>query len=142
MADSKNAIREIIEARNRAVSDGDADAIVANLADDVVTFDVVPPLVSKGKDSARKRAVEWLDNYDGKVCWDVQDVQIVADGNTAFAHFISHVTGTLKSGNPMDMWFRTTLGFRVIEDAWRIVHDHSSDPFDPESGKAMTDLRP
>jgi len=41
---SEAAIREIIEARSRAVHDGDVDAMSADVADDVVMFDVVGPL--------------------------------------------------------------------------------------------------
>jgi uncharacterized protein (TIGR02246 family) len=136
------AIREIITARSRAVSDGDPDAIVANVAEDVTIFDVIPPLMSQGKAAARDRAVQWLGSYDGPVRWETSQVAIVASDDVAFSHFASHVTGTLKTGDAIDMWFRTTLGFRRTNSGWRIVHDHSSDPFDPVSGKAKTDLKP
>lgn len=48
-SDAKNAILHIIDPRSRAVVAGDPDAIVANVAEDVVTFDVVATLVSKGR---------------------------------------------------------------------------------------------
>lgn len=40
------------------------------------------------------------------------------------------------------MWSRTTLGFEKRHGRWQIVHDHGSDPFDPESGAARLDLEP
>lgn len=40
------------------------------------------------------------------------------------------------------MWVRATLGYRRIDGAWRIVHDHESVPFDPGTGRALIDLEP
>jgi len=40
------------------------------------------------------------------------------------------------------MWVRATLGLRRIEGDWRIVHDHESVPWDPETGKGLTGLEP
>ena len=37
---------------------------------------------------------------------------------------------------------RATVCFRKTGRAWRIVHEHFSAPFDPESGKALFDLEP
>jgi ketosteroid isomerase-like protein len=37
---------------------------------------------------------------------------------------------------------RATLGLRRIEGDWRIVHDHESVPWDPETGKGSTGLEP
>ncbi len=139
---TETRIRGIIDARIRAVKDGDANAITADVADDVTIFDVVTPLRSRGRVGAQERAVQWLDSYDGQVNWDTSEVHIYAGDDVAFAHFLSRVTGTLKTGAPVDMWFRTTLGFRHIDEKWQIVHDHSSDPFDPETGQAATSLKP
>lgn len=139
---AEQEIRALIEARSTAIQAGDIDAMVADLAEDVVSYDVTDPLRSEGKGPSRKRATEWLAAYDGKVSWENRDVQITADGNVAFSHGLSHVMGNLKTGAKIDMWFRTTLGFRRTGDHWLITHEHSSSPFDPESGKASLGLKP
>jgi ketosteroid isomerase-like protein len=59
-----------------------------------------------------------------------------------FSHALSHVTGGLKTGAAIDMWFRTTLVFRRTGDHCLIVHEHSSSPFDPASGQASLGLKP
>jgi uncharacterized protein (TIGR02246 family) len=141
-ASRETTIRSIIAARADAVRARDADAIVASLADDVVTFDVVDPLFSKGKAAARGRAIEWLASYDGPITWEDRDVQVTVDGDVAFSHSLSRVTGKLKTGTEIDMWFRTTLGFRRVAGRWLIAHQHGSEPFDPESGKASLGLKP
>lgn len=141
-ANSETAIRSIIEARAKAVRAGDVDAMVADVADDVVIFDVVDPLRREGEAASRDRAVEWLSSYDGPITWETRELTIVANDDVAFSHGLSGVTGKLKTCAAIDMWFRTTLGFRRIGDRWLIVHDHGSVPFNPESGQASLGLKP
>ena len=140
--ESETAIRNIIDARDKAVHSGDIDAMMADVADGILTFDVVDPLRSEGKSAARNRAEAWIASYDGAIAWESRDVVVNASGDSAFSHALSHVTGKLKTGTTVDMWFRTTLGFRRNADRWLIVHEHSSSPFDPESGKASLGLKP
>ncbi len=49
-ASDESAIRQIIEARAKAVRAGDVDAMVANVADDVVMFDVIDLSFAKNGD--------------------------------------------------------------------------------------------
>lgn len=116
--------------------------MIADLADDVVTSDVVSPLRRDGKAAARERAKGWIASFNGLIAWENHDVIIAADGDVAFNHSLSHVTGKQKSGSTVDMWFRTTLAFRRTGDHWRIVHEHSSSHFDSESGQASLGLKP
>lgn len=135
-------IRAIIEARVKAVQTGDVDAMMAALADDVVTFDVVNPLCREGRAAARERADAWIASFEGPIDWESSDVVVSTDGDVAFSHSFSHVTGKQKTGAKVDMWFRTTLGFRRTSNRWLIVHEHSSAPFDPASGQASLGLKP
>jgi len=34
------------------------------------------------------------------------------------------------------------VGYRKIDGTWLVAHEHSSVPFDPESGMAALDLEP
>jgi ketosteroid isomerase-like protein len=134
--------RTIIESRAKAVHSGALDAMVVDLAEDVVSYDVTDPLRRDGKAPSRKRAAKWLAAYDGPVRWENRDVQITADGDVAFSHSLSRVTGTLKAGTAIDMWFLTTLDFRRTSGRWLITHEHGSVPFDPASGIASLGLKP
>ena len=139
---SDAAIRQIIEARANAARTGDVDAIMANVSDDVMVFDVVDPLRHLGKQSSRERAAKWVGSYEGPIGLEIRDLQVYVDGDVAFSHALSHVTGTLKTMAEVDMWFRTTFGLRRIDGRWLIVHDHGSVPFDPKSGKVSLALNP
>lgn len=142
MSGGEEAIRALIAARSAGVNVADVEAMVAPLADDVVTFDMIGDLRSSGKAPMRAGARDWLDLYEGPPHWEDRDVTVVSEGDVAFARMLSHVTGHRKDGVDVDMWFRTTLGLRRLGGEWKIVHEHQSEPFDIESGKASLDLKP
>jgi ketosteroid isomerase-like protein len=85
VTDEKDAqtIARIIEARAQAVRAGQVDALMADVADDVVTFDVVDPLRRLGKLAARSRTAAWLESFDGPIGLKIRDLQITVDGDVA-----------------------------------------------------------
>lgn len=121
---------------------GNVEAMSAGVADDVTVYDVVVPLRWHGKAASTARAAEWVASYESAIGWESRDVEVLADGDVAFSHSLSHVTGTLKTGTEVDMWFRTTLGLHRRSGQWLIVHEHNSSPFDPETGQASLGLKP
>ena len=140
--DAEQEIRAIIGARAAAVRAGNPNAMVADVAEDIVTFDVVDPLRRIGKAGERERANAWTASYDGPVAWESRDVMVEVADDLAFSHSLSHVIGKLKTGAAIDMWFRTTLGLRRTGDRWSIVHEHNSSPFNPDTGAASLGLKP
>ena len=135
-------IRRIIEAHAAAVRQGDVASMLADVAADVVTFDVVDPLRRIGRAAALGRGAEWVALYDGSITWENRDIAIVANDAVGFASMLSRVTGTLKTGQRVDMWFRKTLGLQRRGDRWLVAHDHGSVPFNPDSGQASLALEP
>ena len=139
---AEQELRDLIEERVRGVRAKDRDALAAQPADDVVTFDVLPPLNSRGSGPVLEHLDQWLDSYAGPIDYAVRDVRVTAEGELGFASFLYHVGGTLKAGGEVDMWVRATLCFRRLDGRWRIVHDHESVPFDPATGQAQLSLEP
>lgn len=45
-------------------------------------------------------------------------------------------------GREVDMWARSTVCFRRTRGKWMVTYEHTSVPFDAESGKALVDLKP
>jgi uncharacterized protein (TIGR02246 family) len=136
------AIRQLLESQEQAIRDKDAEALLAGLAESVVSFDAVPPLRNAGKTTVRDRLQQWLDGYDGPIGCETRELEIAASGAVAFAHALQRFSGTLTGGAAVDMWLRVTWGLRQIDNRWVITHQHLSDPFDPESGQAKLDLTP
>jgi ketosteroid isomerase-like protein len=135
-------IRELIEERVGAIRAGDVDALMSNHAPDVVTFDALDPLRYVGAEAVRERAGQWLSWYEGPVGYEVRDLSVEAGDEAAFCHYLYRVTGTMTNGSEVDMWVRSTVCFRKVEGAWAVAHEHTSVPFDAESGKASVNLKP
>ena len=112
------------------------------MAADYLLFDVVDPLQSKSASAARNRAKEWFATFQGPIGYEIRDLQISAANGVGYSHGLNHVSATKLDGNPLDMWWRATLGLRQLEGQ---VDDHSCaqlGAFDTGSGKASLDLKP
>jgi uncharacterized protein (TIGR02246 family) len=141
-AAAERELRGLVAERVAAVHTRDAATLAARPADDVITFDVLPPLNSRGSSAVAEHTRQWFDGYDGDIGYDVQQLHVSAEGDLGFCSFLYNVKGTLKTGDVVDMWVRATLCCRRIDGTWRIVHDHESVPFDPATGRAGISLRP
>lgn len=135
-------IRAIMARRVAAVRAKDAAELVSHHAADVVSYDLLLPLRYEGVEAVRQRGQQWFDGFDGPMGYEVHDLRVYADSDVAFCHGLHHVTGTTKTGQKIDMWWRATQGFQRLDGAWRIVHEHGSVPFDMVTGKVSFDLKP
>jgi len=140
--DSDAELRALVEERIVAVAAKDPGPLAARQHPDVITFNVLPPLCSRGGAAVEKATRSWFDAYASEIGYEVRDLHVTVDGDVGFCSFLYHVTGTLTTGDEVDMWVRATLGCRRIEGTWLIVHDHESVPFDPATGQALIGLRP
>jgi ketosteroid isomerase-like protein len=144
MNEGEAGIRALIGERAAAIREGDAARAVATLAEDVVAFELAPPL-ALGPEAAGDEAslAAWLDGWDGPVEIEVRDLHVEASGDVGWSRSLNRLRGTAKGGRPVDMWMRSTLAFRRIGGAWKIAHGHSSVPFLMDgSYRAATDLEP
>lgn len=136
-------IRQLIDGYVNAVRARDLDAIIANYANDVVFFDAIPPLQYTGAQAYRKNWQDCFDAMEGAIGYEIADLDVSANDELGFAHSVNRLSGTVKKdGTKMEMWFRSTVGFRKAGGKWLVTHEHASVPFDPESEKAATDLKP
>ena len=139
---SEDQIRTLLNERVQAIHDKDAQALTSACAPDIVSFDALPPLQRLGAEAVRNRAKEWLGWYHGPVGYEIRDLRITAGDDTAFASYLYRVTGTMTNGSAVDMWVRSTVCLRKGGGNWLIAHEHTSVPFDAESGHATLDLTP
>ncbi len=144
MADAaEQEIGALIEERIAALRGKDAVRAVQCLAEDVVAFELAPPLALRpgaARDAAGLAA--WLSGFEA-IDVEVRDMRIEADGSVGFAHALHHMTGTRAGGQQVSLWMRSTLCFRRGRDGWRIAHAHTSVPFHMDgSFRAAVDLEP
>lgn len=139
---SEAQIRSLIEDRVKAIRNKDIDALVRNFSPDVVSFDVVNPLLSTGIESIRNRLEQWFSSFLGPIGFEMRDLIILAGDEVAFCHGLSGVDGTRVDGGKLRMWYRTTICYRKTGGRWMIAHEHDSVPFDPQTGRPSLDLMP
>jgi len=143
MDDAQEKIRRIIDRRLAAMRAKDAKAALADLAPDVVAFEMVPPLsLPPGAARDLEGFSAWLETFQ-EIDVEVRDLVIEAEGDLGFSRSLNHLKGSRTGGQQIDLWMRSTLCFRREQGAWKIVHAHTSVPFYPgPEAKAALDLQP
>lgn len=135
-------VRKLLESWERAASGGNLDAIMSHYAPEVIAYDAVLALQFKGSDTYKKHWETCLTMCPGSITFKMHDLHIGTGGDVAFSHCLNNCSGVDKDGKQHSSWMRVSTAYRKINGQWRIVHEHFSAPFDPESGKALFDLKP
>jgi uncharacterized protein (TIGR02246 family) len=138
----EDEIRKLVDDYASAVRAKDLEKLMALYAPDVLAFDILPPLQYRGVDTYKKNWGMCFDWMDGPVGYETRELSITASADVAFSTGLSRLFGKSKKGEDMDMWSRSTLGYRKIGGQWRIVHEHGSVPIDMETNKGLFDLKP
>jgi uncharacterized protein (TIGR02246 family) len=139
---AEHEVRELIEGWADAARAKDLARIMAFYAPDVVAFDAILALQFKGAEAYGKHWEACLAMCPGPMTFKVHELNIAARDDMAFAHYLARCGGTDASGEEKSGWMRATVCCRKAGGRWRIVHEHYSAPFDPESGKTLLDLAP
>ena len=135
-------IRSWFNQWTKVFTNKNVDGIMALYADDVVAYDVVPPLQYVGREAYRKDYESFLSQYEGNLSVEMRDLHVGVAGDLGYAMGLELISGTLKNGQKSDVWLRFTSLFRKVNGKWLDFHDHVSVPADMESGKAMLELKP
>ncbi len=140
MTEEQQEIIALCQRLGDAHYDRDADAIVECYAPDAVIYALAPPLKDK---IDRAGTAAWLATWHGPILIGAEDVDLIVGDGIAWSTALNRMRGTKADGAQEDIWFRTTMCFRKIDGAWKIVHDHSSTPFYMDGSlRAAVDLQP
>ncbi|HVG50496.1 MAG TPA: nuclear transport factor 2 family protein [Xanthobacteraceae bacterium] len=135
------AIKAAIVEWTKAIRSKDATKALRHFSEDVVAFDLAPPLKIAGKDPEGLQA--WFDTWDGPIQFEVSDLHIDANDELGVARSLSRIGGTKTSGEDSSVWVRSTVCFRRNRGEWKVFHVHSSVPFYMDgSVRAAIDLTP
>jgi uncharacterized protein (TIGR02246 family) len=141
-ADDEAQIRARIDEWAKAARAKDIDGVMSHYAPDVVAFDAIAALQFRGAAAYRKHWESCFTLCSGPTIFEIHDLDITAQDDVAFCHYLLRCGGTGPDGKEHIGWMRVTVCFRNTEGRWLIVHEHFSAPFDPQSGKALLDLEP
>jgi ketosteroid isomerase-like protein len=135
-------LRSLLDERVRAIHDKDIDGLMAHHARDVLAFDALNPLQYVGSEAVKERAGQWFSWYQGPIDYEIRDLEIATGDELAYCYYLYRISGRMTNGREVNMWLRATICFRKIDGSWVVTHEHTSVPFDAESGKASLDSEP
>lgn len=130
-------IRELMTEWSRALCAKDLDRLTAHYAPDVVFFDVVPPEARRGVAAYREAWEQCFPYLPPAIGSEVRDLHVTVSGDLAFAHAHHRITDAATHAAATCGWVRVTICFQKLEGGWKVVHEHVSVPFDPQSGQAV-----
>lgn len=116
-------IRELMGKWAEALRRKDADALMRFYTPDVVVFDVVGPVSYTGTEQHRQNWQQWFDSMPETIPFEMDIIDIVADGDVAFAFCVNRV----GEGDAMNE-VRATVCHRRVAGEWLAVHEHASVP--------------
>ena len=136
-------IKRVLTAHAAALRDKDIGAVMANIGDQILCFNMAPPLGTRGAADYRRNLEMWFLTWDGPINHDQSGLEITVGGDVAFATAYHRIGGTKKAGGVHSLWGRSTVGLRKIEGRWTSVHEHVSTPFYMDGSlRAAVDLTP
>lgn len=123
-ASNERLIRTLVENWARAVREKDMTGVLAHHTDDIVIFDVPPPLQSKGI-AAYTKTWDLFFSYSpgGTGSFDVSELKVIAGDSVAFCHALVRI---------FEHRVRLTIGLRMVRWKWVIAHEHHSYPIELE----------
>ncbi|OXM74782.1 MULTISPECIES: YybH family protein [Amycolatopsis] len=143
--DQQNEIRALIADQAAAIRAGDAEAVVARYAPDIVAFTLAPPLLHGPAETRDPETLRgWFAGFSGPVDYEVRDLHVTVGGDVAYAHSLNRLTAVpAGQPEPFTLWFRSTVCLRREGDRWLITHQHQSTPFHMDGTfAAALDLQP
>ena len=136
------AIQGLLDNAIKSLRDRNIEDLMSLYAQEVVAFDIAPPLRYVGVEAFRKLWEEVFSVYQGPIHYEIHVLDITVGDDVAFAYSLNRMSGTLNTGQKTDYWLRWTACFRKINGKWLIVHHQNSVPVDLETGKALLSLKP
>jgi uncharacterized protein (TIGR02246 family) len=129
---SEREIRDLHEAWFAATAAKDLDALMAPIADDVVSYEHEAALQYVGRAQVREVCRRGLEAGSGGVSWDVPDLTVFTEGDLAVAWGLDRI----RAGGQPETWSRGTRVFRRVDGRWEMVHQHLSYPVEAASSAA------
>jgi ketosteroid isomerase-like protein len=144
MTSTESEVKTLFDRRSEAFWTKDIDRLMACYAPDIIYFDLVPGLENRlqytGSAALRGRFLHMFAGWQSAIGQYIRDLQIVANGELAFASMLIRASGTLTNGHEVGYWVRATSCCQRSDLGWVIAHEHISLPVEMASGRAAMDL--
>ncbi len=122
-------IRDLIERWAKAVRQQDIEGVLADHSQDMLMFDVPPPVVVRGIDAYRETWPEFFKwQRQGEGSFDIVSLNVTAGDEVAFATAVLRCASKEESRKDSTPSLRLTVGLRKENGRWQIAHEHHSFP--------------
>jgi ketosteroid isomerase-like protein len=122
-------IRRLVEEWAHAVRARDMEGVLVDHVEDMVMFDVPPPVELCGINAYRDSWLvffKWLENESGT--FEIVRLDVTAGDTVAFATALLRCGSKTSLANDNTPQLRLTVGLRKIDGTWKIAHEHHSFP--------------
>ena len=123
------AVRQLLEEWTRVTREGPQDDVLKNHSDNVLIYDVLPPLKYESAATYRASWDEWQPDAQGDMQFELEDLNVTTSPEVAFAHGILQCGGSLPDGKSFRDTVRATFCLRKIGGNWKVFHQHISKPY-------------
>lgn len=139
MNEIEKQIKQVFNAYKAAVFARDVDAFVALYDDKVHIFDMWEKWSYEGINAWRGMVTGWFGSLgDERVVVDFTDLQMTVSHDMAIAHaYVTYKALSADGKELRSMDNRLTLALKNINGNWKIIHEHSSAPLEPDTLKAI-----
>jgi uncharacterized protein (TIGR02246 family) len=126
---NETQIRKLVEDWGKAVRARDITGVVADHTDDVLMFDVPPPVAVRGISAYRNTWPPFFKALtEGKGAFDIVELRVTAGDTVAFATALLRCGSTEELAEDDTPRLRLTIGLRKVDGVWKIAHEHHSFP--------------
>ena len=138
MHSADDAFQQFLEAYRDAALAKDADAFVRPYADDLHVFDMWDAWSLRGIAAWRRMAEGWFGSLDDERVQDAfDDVNSYVGADMVCGHPRVTYTALAADGTRLrSLSNRMTVVLRWRDDAWKVVHEHTSAPIEHTTLKA------
>ena len=128
MTDDETQIRTLIERWARAVHEGDMDVVLADHAEDIVMFDVPPPMDGVRGIEAYRETWPGFFRWQENARFEIVSLEVTTGADVAYAFALLRCATDEHLREKPDNRLRLTIGLRREQGRWVVAHEHHSFP--------------
>src|SRR5437667_10872277 len=99
-------IKRVIEGGVEAIRDKNIEGVMSLYAQEVVSFDIVPPLQYVGADAFRKPWEEVFSSFQGPIGYEIHDLNITVADDVDLNQSLKWLYRYMNTGQKTDNWMR------------------------------------
>jgi len=126
----REEVRAVLESWAEATRLNQQGNILKNHAEDLVIFDVLPPMKYTSARSYRASWGEWQPQTQGETHFELEEPVVITAGvDMAAAHCFIRCGGVTPEGTKFEDLVRATFCLRKVDGSWQVFHQHVSKPW-------------